>query len=83
MSPNNKILEGVSACIPFSFFIDKDSHDNRIKVYIKYNEKCAKYYSDEIKDYVRKKVTTKTALKLINGKDPFEYIQNWGKNSLQ
>jgi len=81
-SPDLKNLQGVSACIPFSFFIDKDSYDNKIKVYIKYNEECAKYYSDEIKDYVRKKVETKTALKLINGKDPFEYIQNWGRNFL-
>ena len=80
MSPNKKILEGVSACIPFSFIIDKDSHDNKIKVYIKYNEECAKYYSDEIKDYIKKKIETKTALKLINGKDPFEYVQNWGRN---
>ena len=80
ISPNYKILEGVSACIPFSFIIDKDSHDNEIKVYIKYNEDCAIYYSDDIKDYVRKKMEAKTALKLINGKDPFEYIQNWGRN---
>jgi len=80
ISPNYKKLEGVSACIPFSFIIDKDSHDNEIKVYIKYNEDCAIYYSDDIKDYVRKKMEAKTALKLINGKDPFEYIQNWGRN---
>ena len=80
ISPNYKILEGVSAYIPFSFIIDKDSHDNEIKVYIKYNEDCAIYYSDDIKDYVRKKMEAKTALKLINGKDPFEYIQNWGRN---
>ena len=82
ISPNYKILEGVSACIPFSYIIDKDSHDNKIKVYIKYYEDCAIFYNDDIKDYVWKKMETKTALKLINGKDPFEYIQNWGRNFL-
>jgi hypothetical protein len=79
-SPTDKILEGVSACIPFSFIIDKDGDDNKIKVYIKYNEDCAIYYSDDIKDYIWKKMENKIALKLINGKDPFEYIQNWGRN---
>ena len=33
-SPNKRKLEGVSACIPFSFYIDKDSNDNKVKVYI-------------------------------------------------
>ena len=79
-SPNKRKLEGVSACIPFSFYIDKDSNDNKVKVYIKYFENCAKYYNDEIKNYVWTKSETKIALKSINGKDPFDYIQNFGWN---
>ena len=58
-SPNKRKLEGVSACIPFSFYIDKDSNDNKVKVYIKYFENCAKYYNDEIKNYVWTKSETK------------------------
>ena len=80
MSPNRKILEGVSGCIPFSFMVNKDPSDNKIKVFIEYFEDCAKYYNDDIKEYVKLKSQNKTPLKLINGKDPFEYIQNWGRN---
>ena len=82
ISPNGILLEGISACIPFSFYIDKDSSDNKIKVYIKYEEKCGNYYNDDVKNYVRAKDENKIALKLINGKDPFEYIQNFGWNFL-
>ena len=77
-SPNGKIFYQVSACIPFSFIVDKDNFDNKIKVYIKYLENCGKFYNDNIKNYIINKMETKTALKLINGQDPFEYIQNWG-----
>ena len=77
-SPNGKKLDQVSACIPFSFIVDKDNSDNKIKVYIKYLENCGIFYNDNIKNYIINKMETKTALKLINGQDPFEYIQNWG-----
>ena len=77
-SPNGKIFVQVSACIPFSFIVDKDNNDNKIKIYINYLEDCGKFYNDNIKNYIINKMETKTALKLINGQDPFEYIQNWG-----
>ena len=80
LSPNGKILEGVTGCIPFRFVVDKDPSDNKIKVFIEYFEDCANFYSNDIKEYVKTKSETKTPLKLINGKDPFEYIQNWGRN---
>ena len=79
-SPTDRLLSAISVCIPFSFYVEKDNNDNKIKVYIKYFEECAKYYSDDIKNYVWTKSETKVALKLINGKDPFEYIQNFGWN---
>ena len=75
--PNGEIFYA-SACIPFSFIVDKDNNDNKIKVYIKYFENCARFYNDNIKNYIKEKMESKTALKLINGQDPFEYIQNWG-----
>ena len=77
-SPSGKIFVQVSACIPFSFIVDKDNNDNKIKIYINYLEDCGKFYNDNIKNYIINKMETKTALKLINSQDPFEYIQNWG-----
>ena len=78
VTPNGKKFFDVSACIPFSFIVDKDNSDNKIKVYIKYLEKCGKFYNDNIKNYIINKMETKKALKLINGQDPFAYIQNGG-----
>ena len=77
-SPNGKKFGYITACIPFSFIIDKDINDNKIKVYIKYFKRCAIFYDDNIRNYIKTKEDSKIALKLINGQDPFKYIQNWG-----
>ena len=79
-SPNGKLLEGVTGCIPFIYVIDKDPTDGKIKVFIEYFEVIANFYNDNIKQYIKIKSENKIPLKLINGKDPFEYIQNWGRN---
>ena len=76
---NGKILEQVSACIPFKFIIDKDIRDSKVKVYIKYYEKCSLYYNDDINNYIKSKSENQIPLKFINGQDPFDYIQNWGR----
>ena len=67
-----------SACLPFSFFVEKDGNGNA-KVYIKYYENCAVYFSEETQKNILDKEKNKIALKSINGENPFEFIQNWGR----
>ena len=78
-SPSGKIFSKYSACIPFRFYVDKDPNDNNeTKLYIKYFESCAIFFDESVKNYVKNKSESKIPLKSIDGKDPFEYLQNWG-----
>ena len=65
------------ACLPFSYYVEKT--EEAPKLYIKYFSDCANYFSEKVKKYVNDKADNKIALEQINGQDPFDYIQNFGK----
>ena len=77
-TPSGIKIDQITACLPFSFYVDKDSNEE-VKIYIKYYESCAPYFSEEERQFVKEKSDKKIALKSINGKDPFDYIQEWGR----
>ena len=45
-------LNDYNYCLPFSFYLDNKT-DDEIKVYIKEYPDCSKYYSQDIKDYIK------------------------------
>ena len=67
------------ACLPFSYYVEKKPGEEVPKLYIKYFSDCANYFSEKVKKYVNDKADNKIALEQINGQDPFDYIQNFGK----
>jgi hypothetical protein len=71
----------MTACLPFSFYVDKDEN-NKTKIYIKYFEDCARFYSEEKKTFIKDKVDRKFAVEKINDTNPFDYIQNFGMKYL-
>ena len=77
-TPSGIKLDQITACLPFSFYVDKDSN-NDIKMYIKYNDDCAAFYSEEERSYIKERCDNKIALKYINNENPFDYIQKWGR----
>ena len=77
-STKNTKISYMTACLPFSFYVDKDSN-NKTKLYIKYFDDCAQFFSEEIRNIAREKADNIIALEKINNKDPFEYIQEWGR----
>ena len=48
-------------------------------VFIKYFDDCAQFFDEEIRNITKEKADKKIALDKINDKDPFEYIQEWGR----
>ena len=81
MHLNIYIPDGTQAILPLSLYVDKDTNDNnKIKIYIKYSPNYSKFYINEVNNYLQTKSEEKIPIKLINGLDPFEYIQNWGWN---
>ena len=68
----------MTACLPFSYYVDKKNGETVPKVYIKYFPDCAVYFSKEIREYVRLLDEYQVALVSINGQNPFDYIQNMG-----
>ena len=77
-TPSGIKLDQITACLPFSFYVEKDSNSN-IKMFIKYFEDCAVYFTDEERNYIKERSDNKIALKYINNEDPFNYIQKWGR----
>ena len=77
-TPSGIKFDKVIACLPFSFYVDKDEK-NETKVFIKYFHDCADFFSEKIKQYVKEKAENKIPLEKINKQDPFDYIQNWGR----
>ena len=76
-TPKGIKLDQITACLPFSFYVATDENNNP-KMYIKYFESCGVFFSQEEKNFIKEK-SEKIALKYINNKDPFEYIQEWGR----
>ena len=77
-TPSGKKLDQITACLPFSFYVSKDEN-NTIKMYIKYFESCAVYFTEEERKYIKERCDNKIPLKYINNKNPFDYIQEWGR----
>jgi len=77
-TPSGIKIDKITACLPFSFYVSKDSSGN-IKMYIKYYDSCAPFFTEEERQFVKEKSDKKIALKSINEKDPFDYIQEWGR----
>ena len=77
-TPKGIKLDQITACLPFSFYVEKDDKTTA-KMYIKYFESCAVFYTEEERDYIRRRSDEKIPLKSINNYDPFEYIQEWGR----
>ena len=76
-TPNGVIIKYLTACLPFSFYVDKDK-DQKPKLYIKYFEECAVYFDENVRQYIQKKIDNKIPLESINNERPFDYIQKWG-----
>ena len=80
-TPKGTKFNYMTACLPFSFYVEKDE-DFKPRIYIKYFPSCAQFFSEKIREIVQEKADKKIPLELINEKDPFEYIQNWGQEYL-
>ena len=78
-TPKGVKFNKITACLPFSYYVEKD--ENEIpKIYIKYFQDCAIYFDEKVKKSVEEIANKKIPLVTINGENPFDYIQNWGKN---
>ena len=76
----------MTACLPFSYYVNKKSGEDAPKVYIRYFPDCAVYFSQEVRENVQLLEKNQTALVSINGQNPFDFIQNrgtkyWGPKS--
>ena len=76
-TPKGIKLDQITACLPFSYYVEKDQN-NQTKMFVKYFESCGAYFTQEERDYIKER-SEKIPLKYINGKDPFDYIQEWGR----
>ena len=77
-TPSGIKLDQITACLPFSFYVENDS-EKVAKMYIKYYDSCAVYFSEEERNYIKFRSDNKIALKNINNENPFDYIQKWGR----
>ena len=66
-----------SACLPFKFRMDYDDY-NETKIFIKDFPYCSNYYDKNIKDFILNHENV--SLVSINGINPFDFIQNFGKD---
>ena len=63
-----------SFCFPLNFYIKEKEKDN-FNVYAKLKEDCTDFLSEEIKSKINKNIDI--PIKLIQEKNPFDYIQNY------
>ena len=76
---SGKKFSYMTACLPFSFYVEKNENETEPKMYIKYFQDCGVYFSEKVRQYVKEKADNKIPLELINDENPFEYIQKWGR----
>ena len=77
ISPSKNKTKYYYACIPFSFGIQNDTN-NEYQLYIKNNPLCLFQYADqELKNFLDNSIKEKTSISSINGKDPFDFLQNF------
>ena len=71
------------ACIPISFYINLDDK-NEYQLYMKNNFFCPFNYNNnsDIDLFINDAINNKIEISSINGEDPFNYIQNFGKEFL-
>ena len=62
-------------CLPFKFYVDYND-TKEAKLFIKEYETCSKYYDDNTRNFI--KSHQNIAIKEIKGKDPFDFLQNFG-----
>ena len=67
-------------CLPFKFYLE-DKENTDPKIYIKENPDCSKFYSSTLLDYIKEH--QKMPIEEINGKNAFEYIQNFANEFLK
>ena len=71
------------ACLPFSFYIEADE-ENDYQLYMKKNYKCPfNYTNSTINDFIDDAIYNKRKISLINNINPFDFIQNFGKDFLK
>ena len=80
-TPKGISLDKTQLCLPFQFYVDTVKIDNKEvpKVFIKLFPICSYFYKPEIREFLNKKCNN-VIVESINGKDPFEFIQNWGRD---
>ena len=78
VSPKGNQFHYMTACIPFSFYVEKNDQEIP-RIYIKYYSQCDPYFDNEVLNIIQEMINKHVPLKLINNLDPFDYIQNWGR----
>ena len=68
------------ACFPIYFYINLDDK-NEYQLYMKNNSFCRFKYTDnqDINTFINDAINDKIEISSINGEDPFNFIQNFGK----
>lgn len=70
------------ACIPFSFQIKIDKNNN-YQLHMKKNFNCPFTYDDiNLNEFIDTAIEQNLSISLINDTDPFDFIQNFGKDYL-
>ena len=64
-------------CLPFKFYVDYNDK-NESAMFIKEYPTCSNYYDNETREIIKEHEGE--PIVDINGKDPFEYIQNFGND---
>ena len=77
VTPKGINFNYMTACLPFSIYVEKSEKDIP-EIYVKYFSDCGDYFSDEVKNYINGKINKHIPLKKINGKNAFDFIQNFG-----
>ena len=62
---------------PFKYLIKNDNNENKPKVYMKIIDKMLNTYDENVQKFLRE--NENNPIKSINNSDPFDFIQNYGK----
>ena len=66
------------ACIPFSFNINYNTDDAQYYIYLKEYLGCPFSYNEDISSFINEAIKENVPIKSINGKDPFDFFQEFG-----
>ena len=76
---NNILIDQIYACVPISLYVKGDSQENA-EMYIKLYQDCFFTLTDNLTTFINGH--TNIPIKEINGKSPFEYIQDFSTQYL-